>query len=127
MLAFDTDGETALIPAEIMRYSLEKSNEVNIETSLRVLASPSEPSSSIPGHESSDPVVKLAAAVFRLSEIEKRAVDAGFKTLLSPEISSDIMWFLRRWTLTYLAGQENLYQDMSLAILAAFGQNSEGK
>lgn len=126
VLSHDTDGETALIPAEVMRYSLEKSTEVNIETSLRVLASPGEPSSSIPGHESTDPVVKLAAAVFRLSEIERRAVGAGFKSLLSPEISSDVMWFLRRWTLTYLAGQENLYSDMSLAILAAFGQNTEG-
>ena len=57
---------------------------------------------------------------------ERRAVDAGFKTLLSPEVSSDIMWFLRRWVLTYLAGQENLYADISLAILAAFGQNTDG-
>ena len=71
VLSHDTDGETALIPAEIMRYSLEKATEVNIETSLRVLASPGDPSSSIPGHESTDPVVKLAAAVFRLSEIGK--------------------------------------------------------
>ena len=46
-MSHDTDGETALIPAEVMRYSLEKSTEVNIETSLRVLASPGEPSSSI--------------------------------------------------------------------------------
>ena len=70
-MTMDTDGETALIPTEIMRYSLEKANEVNIETSLRVLASPGEPSASIPGHESTDPVVKLAAAVLRLSEIGK--------------------------------------------------------
>ena len=69
VLTMDTDGETALIPTEIMRYSLDKANEVNIETSLRVLASPGEPSASIPGHESTDPVVKLAAAVLRLSEI----------------------------------------------------------
>ena len=47
VLSHDTDGETALIPAEVMRYSLEKSTEVNIETSLRVLASPGEPNSSI--------------------------------------------------------------------------------
>lgn len=71
-------------------------------------------------------MVKLAAAVFRLSEIERRAVDAGFKTLLSPEVSCSIMWFLRRWVLTYLAGPENCYSDISIAILAAFGQNTEG-
>ena len=78
------------------------------------------------GHESTDPVVKLAAAVFRLSEIERRAVEAGFKTLLSPEVSCSIMWFLRRWVLTYLAGPENCYSDISIAILSAFGQNTEG-
>ena len=78
------------------------------------------------GHESTDPVVKLAAAVFRLSEIERRAVEAGFKTLLSPEVSCSIMWFLRRWVLTYLAGPENCYSDISHAFLAAFGQNTEG-
>lgn len=49
VLTHDTDGETALIPAEIMRYSLDKAAEVNIEASLRVLASPGEPSSSVPG------------------------------------------------------------------------------
>ena len=49
VLTLDTDGETTLIPPEIMRYSLGKSSEVNVETSLRVLASPGEPSSSIPG------------------------------------------------------------------------------
>ena len=48
-MSHDTDGETALIPAEIMRYSLDKASEVNIEASLRCLASPGEPSSSIPG------------------------------------------------------------------------------
>ena len=68
----------------------------------------------------------MAAAVFRLSEIERRAVEAGFKTLLSPEVSCSIMWFLRRWVLTYLAGPENCYSDISHAFLAAFGQNTEG-
>ena len=45
----DTDGETALIPSEIMRFSLDQSPHVNVETSLRVLASPSQPASEIPG------------------------------------------------------------------------------
>ena len=33
VLAHDTDGETALIPPEIMKFSLDKATEVNIETS----------------------------------------------------------------------------------------------
>jgi hypothetical protein len=38
------------------------------------------------GHESSDPVIKLVAAIFRIAEIEKRAIEAGFVSLLSPEV-----------------------------------------
>ena len=49
VLTLDTDGETSLIPPEIMRYSLGKAADVNVEATLRNLASPGEPSSSIPG------------------------------------------------------------------------------
>ena len=126
VLTLDTDGETAVIPPEIMKYSIEKAAEVNIEASLQVLASPGQPSSDIPGHESADPVIKLTASVFRLAEIERRAAEAGFAALLSPEVSGSIMWFLKRWALTYLSAQESFYADMSMAIVAAFGQNTEG-
>jgi hypothetical protein len=50
----DTDGETALIPSEIMRYSLDRSPQVSVETSLRVLASPSQPASDTPGNFNSN-------------------------------------------------------------------------
>jgi hypothetical protein len=46
----DTDGETALIPSEIMRYSLDRSPQVSVKTSLRVLASLSQPASDTPGN-----------------------------------------------------------------------------
>jgi hypothetical protein len=126
VLTLDTDGEAALIPSEIMRFSLDKAPQVNVEASLRVLASPGQPSTDIPGHESSDPVIRLVGSVFRLAEVEKRAVEAGFATLMSPEVSSTIMWFLRRWVLTYLSVQETYYAEISMAIVAAFGQNTEG-
>jgi hypothetical protein len=41
---------------------------------------------SSPGHEASDPVIKLVAAIFRIAEIEKRAIEAGYVSLLSPEV-----------------------------------------
>jgi len=77
IITLDTDGEAALIPAEIMRFSLEQANSVNVETSLRLLASPGQPSSEIPGYENSDLVIRLIGNVFKLAEVEKRAVEAG--------------------------------------------------
>ena len=66
----------------------------------------------ISGHENSDPVIKLVAAIFRIAEIEKRAIEAGYTSLLSPEVSSTVMWFLRRWALTYLLAQECYYSEI---------------
>lgn len=114
MVSLDTDGEGAMIPQHIVRYSMERSANVNVEATLRVLASPSQPVCEVPGHESSDLVIRLIANVFRLAEVEKRAVEAGFASLLSPEVSSSICWFLRRWAVTYLAVNESYYSEISI-------------
>jgi len=91
-----------------------------------VLASPGQPAQDIPGHKSSHHVLRLIGGVLRLSEVEKRAVEAGLVHLWSPEISASLMWFLRRWSLTYLATQEAYYQEMNLALCTAFGRDTEG-
>jgi len=77
VLTLDTDGEAALIPSEIMRFSLEQASSANVESSLRLLASPGQPASDTPGYESSDLVLRLVGNVFKLAEVEKRAVEAG--------------------------------------------------
>ncbi len=122
----DTDGEAALIPSEIMRFSLSQSPQINVDNSLRLLASPGQPTSDVPGHESTDLVIRLISDVFRLAEIERRAVEADFATLCSPEVGSTVMWFLRRWVVTYLSVTEAFYSEISMAIVTAFGQNSDG-
>ena len=76
----------------------------------------------VPGHEATDPVILLVSSVFRLAEVEKRAAEAGFSSLLSPEVGRSIMWFIRRWVVTYLAVQESYYSELSLALVAAFGE-----
>ena len=115
VLSLDVDGETALIPSEVMHHSINQAGSIDVSKSLEVLASPGQPASDIPGHESSDHVLRLVGAVFRLSEIEKRCLEAGLISLWSPEIGSTIMWFLRRWSLTYLATQEGYYQVLYLS------------
>ncbi|XP_070568372.1 exportin-4-like isoform X2 [Ptychodera flava] len=127
VLADEAQGETPLIPSDIMEYSISESQNVNIDTTLRVLGSPGEKVASIPGsEETSDRVVRLIAAVFRLSEVERRAVSAQLSSLLSPQVGATTMWFLRRWCLAYLLPNERYYAQMSLALTAAFGRDTEG-
>jgi len=57
----DSEGETALIPSEIMQYSIHQasSGRVNVGTTLKLLASPTHQLLDIPGaDESSDHTVR---------------------------------------------------------------------
>jgi hypothetical protein len=61
VISMDSEGETALIPSEIMHYSIQQasSGQVNVETTLKLLASPTLQLVDIPGaEESSDHVVR---------------------------------------------------------------------
>jgi len=126
LLALDVDGETALIPSEVMQHSISQQSSVDVSKSLEVLASPGQRVEEIPGHESSDHVLRLVGAVFRVSEVERRALEAGLGGLWSPEVSCSLLWLLRRWSLTYLATQEAYYQEISPALCTAFGRDTEG-
>ena len=64
--------------------------------------------------------------VVKLAEMERRAGEAGFQSLLSPEVGSSTVWFLRRFTVTYLFIHETYYSEISMALITAFGQGTEG-
>ena len=53
-------------------------------------------------------------------------MEAGFSSLISPEMSCTVMWLLKRWTATYLSLQEKFYAEISMVLVTAFGQNTEG-
>uniref|UniRef100_A0A4W3H4C1 Exportin-4 n=1 Tax=Callorhinchus milii TaxID=7868 RepID=A0A4W3H4C1_CALMI len=126
LLADDTQGETPLIPSEIMEYSIKHASEVDINTTLQILGSPGEKASSIPGCNQTDSVIRLLSAVLRASEVESRAIRAHLTELLSPQMGKDIMWFLKRWAKTYLLVDEKLYDQISLPLSTAFGTDTEG-
>jgi len=67
---------------------------------------------------------RLVASVFRLCEVEKRAVEVKLGHLLSPEVGCTIMWFLRRWSLSYLLPIETYYSEVSL--LSCFCSDGDG-
>jgi len=71
---------------------------------------------------------RLVASVFRLCEVEKRAVEVKLGHLLSPEVGCTIMWFLRRWSLSYLLPIETYYSEVSLLSYFCFaGDGSSSK
>ncbi|XP_052378325.1 exportin-4 isoform X4 [Oncorhynchus keta] len=126
LLADDPQGETPLIPAEVMEYSINHSTEVDINTTLQILGSPGEKASSIPGCNRTDSVIRLLSAVLRTSEVESRATRASLTELLSPQMGKDIVWFLKRWAKTYLLVDEKLYGQISIPLSTAFGADTEG-
>uniref|UniRef100_A0A8C6S488 Exportin-4 n=1 Tax=Neogobius melanostomus TaxID=47308 RepID=A0A8C6S488_9GOBI len=58
VLADDPQGETPLIPSEVMEFSIKHSTEVDINTTLQILGSPGEKASSIPGFNRTDSVIR---------------------------------------------------------------------
>ena len=55
---------------------------------------------------------RLISAVFRLCEVEKNAATAKLVDALSPQVTSSMMWFLRRWLKSYLLPDENYYVEV---------------
>ncbi|ESO89303.1 hypothetical protein LOTGIDRAFT_106479, partial [Lottia gigantea] len=126
VLTEEAEGETPMIPSNIMQYSITTSQTIDLHTTLKVLASPGERVEDIPGSQSTDNVVRLISAVFRLCEVETRAVNAKLTDCVSPQVGSTCMWFLRRWVLSYLLPDENYYSQMSMALQSAFGRDTDG-
>lgn len=125
VVANDSDGEQNLIPAEITLYSKQQTSDIT--TSLKLLASPSQSIAEIPNAEtSSDHVIRLVAAVFRLCEIEKSAIDAKLGQFLSPEVSSSLIWFLKIWSDSYVLPPLECYSEVSESLKQAFGQDTPG-
>uniref|UniRef100_A0A3B3TI72 Exportin-4 n=1 Tax=Poecilia latipinna TaxID=48699 RepID=A0A3B3TI72_9TELE len=59
LLADDPQGETPMIPSEVMEFSIKHSTEVDINTTLQILGSPGEKASSIPGCNRTDSVIRV--------------------------------------------------------------------
>lgn len=125
VLANETEGEQNLIPQCVILYSQQQASD--LEVSMKLLASPAQTISEIPNAENmSDHVVRLVAAVFRLCEIERKAIDAKLGKFLSPEVSSSLIFFLRVWSDSYVWTSLEYYSDMSEVLKQAFGEETPG-
>ena len=65
LLTEEAEGETPMIPAEIMEFSIQQSTNVDINTTLRVLGSPADSIDTIPGASThSDYVIRYIFILF---------------------------------------------------------------
>lgn len=117
VLCMDSEGETPLIPAELMTYSIQQLNagqSVN-EVTLKYLASIQQCSvDSDLNLEQCDRVVRLTAAVLKICAVETVAAEAKLGHFMSPEVGCTLMWFLHRWSLSYLLPNETYYAEVNL-------------
>ncbi|GBP43484.1 Exportin-4, partial [Eumeta japonica] len=118
-LAVDcTEGETVMIPPEIIRYSLLEN--ANIDASLRYLVGDSISPDNV------DSVLRLVGETLRISSWECAALDAGLGAVFSPELSATMSWLLKIWANSYLMPQPTLYSEMSNVFECAWGRQSSG-
>ena len=98
--------------------------QMDLNVTLQLLASPQSNISDVNGAEqSADHTIRLIAAVFRLCEVAKIAINYNAAQHLSPELCSTVIWFLHRWALCYLLPRENHYAEISLTFLHAFSDS----
>lgn len=105
VIAMESNGEQPLVPADIMIYSGEQltNGAVDLPTTLKVLAAPGQDITEIPnGDALCDNLVRLVAAIFRLCEIENKAMAHKMSEFLSPQLISSVMWFLNMFSEAYL-------------------------
>lgn len=129
VLSMDSDGEMSLIPSEIMRYSIGQNacGEIDSTTTVQLICTHGFSADAAHTLERCDHVVRLVAAVFRLSEVERQA--AFIKELIvtmSPNLACNIMWFMRRWASCFLLPEERYYSEISPSLIVAFGRDGEG-
>lgn len=127
VLALEADGESAMIPSEILQICNQhlNSNVTDVNNSLKLLASPNQDIREIPNAEiNADPVIRLIAAGFRLCELEKSAIEVRMYQFLSPELSTTLVWFLRRWSDAYLMPLKE--ETVSATLKQAFGAGTHG-
>ncbi|XP_066590217.1 exportin-4-like isoform X2 [Prorops nasuta] len=123
VLCLDSEGECASIPSEIIHYCIEQAHQgqIDINSTLQYFTSPRNENLNI-SEASIDRVVRLVSSIFRLCEIEKNTILARINHLLSPELSTTIMWFLHRWSLCYAILDKNT--TINGTILQTFSEES---
>lgn len=114
VLCMDSDGETPMIPSEIMQYSITQVNrhETTLEATIKTIHAIKDKVPIPENFDQCDHVIRVLFSVFKLCSVEDYASSVKLSQFMSPEVGSTLMWFLKRWCLSYLLPVENYYQEV---------------
>lgn len=114
VLCMDSDGETPMIPSEIMQYSITqvKRHETTLDATLKAILAIKDKVAIPENFHQCDHVIGVLFSVFKLCSVEDYASNVKLSQFMSPEVGSTLMWFLKRWCLSYLLPVENYYQEV---------------
>ncbi|PAA87477.1 hypothetical protein BOX15_Mlig008392g1 [Macrostomum lignano] len=115
----DAEEAAPFVPRSLMSESLAQS--ANVAESVRALCEACQGQGRAGGGHSQqvDRLLQLVAAVMRMACLLARTAPEP-----SPLVLTDIAWLLSRLSRVYFGLDETLYDTISPAILAAFGQDS---
>lgn len=124
----DCDGETVTIPLQIMKLSISQKSSIDEKLTLRMLGSPHSYDQLVttPGTPVVDLSIRVVAVMLRLCHISLEAANGNMLHRLSPEILSDLIYFLAHWAKTYIFFDESYYDEISPIFSAAYGRDSSG-
>lgn len=114
VLCMDSVMETPMIPSEIMQYSITQANrhETTLDATIKAIHA-IKVKMAVPYHfDQCDHVIRVLFSVFKLCFVEEYANSLNLSHFMSPEVGSTLMWFLKRWCLSYLLPVENYYQEV---------------
>lgn len=83
----DNEGETALIPSEMVTYSMSAAPTINLEATLRLLATPAQMPAEVPNSAAADPLIRYVSALsfgygFQSNYFQRVEVYFGFQIIL---------------------------------------------
>ncbi|KAJ8962026.1 hypothetical protein NQ314_005808 [Rhamnusium bicolor] len=127
VLCMDSDGETPMIPSEIMQYSIEQHNrhETTLDATVKALVAVESKVAIPENFNHCDHVIRIVFNVMKLCAVEDYAVSIKLAHFMSPEVGSTLMWFLKRWCLSYLLPVENYYQELSPTLIGCLGKDTD--
>uniref|UniRef100_A0A8C7X7S9 Exportin-4 n=2 Tax=Oryzias sinensis TaxID=183150 RepID=A0A8C7X7S9_9TELE len=133
LLADDPQGETPLIPSEVMEFSIKHSTEVDINTTLQILGSPGEKASSIPGFNRTDSVIRyqemLYPSIILISKIVLHGIIRGVIILTGAwksKLMKDLVLRIKLKMYFFLLINMMQFEDISIPLSTAFGADTEG-
>ncbi|CAB3362620.1 Hypothetical predicted protein [Cloeon dipterum] len=124
LVAQESEGEQALIPSDLMTYTVQQSQHIDVQANIKLLTTKGmTPSQLQVPLTSLDGMIRILSAILRLCEVESQALEAKLVSVMSPELGSTIVWFLSHWAKSYLLPIDTLYTEVSPALDAAFISN----